>query len=201
MADYDKDPMEEANASENSEEIAGEAALKGTRDSASKPLSFKEAFASARKGGDKTFEWNGGKYATEMESSAKKAAPVAPVRANSDYSNEGRTTPKPPLRQVTMRDNAEAPKKEMYRTMSGKMAEKTPDKNPAAGLGDLISRGAKAAGETLSKYEFVTPASRIAKENKAAKEARGYKAGGSVSSASRRGDGIAMKGKTRGKMC
>ena len=29
----------------------------------------------------------------------------------------------------------------------------------------------------------------------------GYKAGGSVSSASRRADGIAVKGKTRGKMC
>ena len=29
----------------------------------------------------------------------------------------------------------------------------------------------------------------------------GYKEGGSVSSASKRGDGIAMRGKTRGKMC
>jgi hypothetical protein len=33
------------------------------------------------------------------------------------------------------------------------------------------------------------------------RETRGMKAGGSVSSASRRADGIATKGKTRGKMC
>jgi hypothetical protein len=93
------------------------------------------------------------------------------------------------------------PKKEMYRTFGGKMAEKTPDNNPASGLGDLLSRGAKAAGEAFDKYEFMTPAKRIAKENKAKKEAQGYKAGGSVGKASSRADGIAQRGKTRGKMC
>jgi hypothetical protein len=93
------------------------------------------------------------------------------------------------------------PKKEMYRTMSGKMAEKTDYKNPMMGLGDLIGRGASAIGDSLSKYEFMTPAKRIAKENKEKKEARGYSSGGSVSKASSRADGIAQRGKTRGKMC
>lgn len=37
--------------------------------------SFKEAFAAARKGGGKSFEWNGKKYTTEM-AGAKKAAPT-----------------------------------------------------------------------------------------------------------------------------
>jgi hypothetical protein len=35
----------------------------------------------------------------------------------------------------------------------------------------------------------------------ARKDVKGYKSGGSVSSASSRADGIATKGKTRGKMC
>ncbi|MFM1990235.1 MAG: hypothetical protein RJA99_3192 [Pseudomonadota bacterium] len=42
--------------------------------SSPEPSSFKEAFASARKGGAKTFEWKGKKYTTEMASS-KPAAP------------------------------------------------------------------------------------------------------------------------------
>lgn len=33
---------------------------------APKKMSFKQAFASARKGGEKTFEWNGKKYTTEL---------------------------------------------------------------------------------------------------------------------------------------
>lgn len=114
------------------------------------------------------------------------------------------------------------PKKEMYRNLSGKMVEKTPDmNNPMMGLGDLIGRGAKAAGEAFSNYKFMTPAERRSEENRKAKEARGnfnankmkneslgsfdkgssgeYKRGGSV--ASSRADGIAQRGKTRGKMC
>lgn len=92
------------------------------------------------------------------------------------------------------------PKKDMYRTFSGKMAEKTSEKNPAAGLGELIGRGAKAVGNVLSNYKFMTPAERKSEENKKAKEARGYKSGGSVSKASSRADGIAQRGKTRGAM-
>lgn len=39
-------------------------------------MSFKEAFAQARKGGGKTFEWNGKKYTTEMAGASKPAAKV-----------------------------------------------------------------------------------------------------------------------------
>lgn len=48
-----------------------------------KPTSFKEAFAGARKAGDKTFEWNGKKYTTEMASAKSTApAPKAPASAS-----------------------------------------------------------------------------------------------------------------------
>jgi len=55
-------------------------------------------------------------------------------------------------------------------------------------------------GESISNYfkNFKTPSQRKAQEQKASK---GYASGGSVSSASKRGDGIAQRGKTRGKMC
>jgi hypothetical protein len=105
-----------------------------------------------------------------------------------------------PLPFINKPEKEDKPKKEVYRNFSGKMVEKTPDiANPMAGLGSLIGRGAKAMGEAYDKYEFMTPAKRIAKENKEKREARGYKSGGSV--ASSRADGIAQRGKTRGKMC
>jgi hypothetical protein len=45
---------------------------------APKKMSFKDAFAEARKGGGKTFEWQGKKYTTEMaKPKAKEAAPAA----------------------------------------------------------------------------------------------------------------------------
>jgi len=55
-------------------------------------------------------------------------------------------------------------------------------------------------GASISNYfkNFKTPSQRKAQEQKASK---GYAGGGSVSSASSRGDGIAQRGKTRGKMC
>jgi hypothetical protein len=137
------------------------------------------------------------------QSAAKPVILPPKLKDTSNYSNEGigKTTPSA----KTETETKSKPKKDMYRTFGGKMAEKTPDKSPAAGLGDLIGRGAKAAGEAFDKYEFMTPAKRIAKENEEKKKARGsfsaFKSGGSVSKASSRGDGIAQRGKTRGKMC
>jgi len=57
-------------------------------------------------------------------------------------------------------------------------------------------------GSSISDYfkNFKTPAQRKAQEQKE-KASKGYASGGSVSSASNRGDGIAQRGKTRGKMC
>jgi hypothetical protein len=86
-----------------------------------KPLakaSFKEAFAEARAAGDKTFEYMGKKYSTEMAKPKAKSKSNAAVRSHSKMN---------------------------------------------------------AMGDT-------------------------YKAGGKVSSASKRGDGCAIKGKTRGRM-
>ena len=41
---------------------------------------FKEAFAAARKGGAKTFSWNGKKYTTKLKSEASKGKPKVPSK-------------------------------------------------------------------------------------------------------------------------
>lgn len=91
------------------------------------PSSFKEAFAAARAAGDKTFEFGGKKYNTDMKKAAPKSSPAP-------------------------------------RNDSESIAERT---NP---MGDVYKKGGKV------------------------KKMAG---GGSASS---RGDGCAMRGKTRGKM-
>ena len=78
--------------------------------------------------------------------------------------------------------------------------------NARSGSGSTDTRSANERirdsdiGSSISNYfkNFKTPAQRKAQEQKASK---GYSSGGSVSSASKRGDGIAQRGKTRGKMC
>jgi hypothetical protein len=46
-----------------------------------KKMSFKEAFAAARGAGDKSFEWNGKKFTTEMAKPKAAAAPAAKAEA------------------------------------------------------------------------------------------------------------------------
>jgi len=84
MPDYEREPDEqdrkqqEAAVAKYNDQKAEEAIM-------SKPLakaSFKEAFADARKSGDKTFEYMGKKYSTEMATSTPKtkttSSPVTP---------------------------------------------------------------------------------------------------------------------------
>jgi len=65
------------------------------------------------------------------------------------------------------------------------------------------SEKVKGAGSSVADYfsNLETPAKRKAREQKEKAEKGSYASGGSVSSASRRADGIATKGKTRGKIC
>lgn len=126
-----------------------------------KPLkmaSFKEAFAEARKNGEKTFEWMGKKYTTDL-ASEKKQAPkqVAPMKTGMQKRAE---------KQTAMRKSAPQSPGLMERFKS---AMANPD-NPR-----LRRERAEMAGT-------------------------GYKKGGAVKSSGRRGDGIAQRGKTKGRM-
>ena len=147
----------------------------------SKPASFKEAFAAARKGGAKTFEYNGKKFTTDL---AKSAAPMA--------AGPGRA-PTPPARKM------------VQEPMSDR-AERYGAKRMAARAADTAAATAKAstADETARLRQRNMPASKFDASRvnpKTLLPSKGYASGGSVSAASSRADGIATKGKTRGKMC
>lgn len=90
--------------------------------------------------------------------------------------------------------------KSYYRDFSGKLKEKTADKSSFKDFGDMISSGAGALGRSLSDYaskNIKSPAQRRDEE----KASKGMAKGGSASTASSRGDGIAQRGKTKGRIC
>ena len=104
-------------------------------------------------------------------------------------------------------DKATNAMRETYRDLSGKVQYKTPDIPSAAKtVSDAVASGAKKVGSGIADYvkNFETPAEARSRRDK---EALGKKRGGMVNmasggmTASRRGDGIAQRGKTRGKMC
>jgi hypothetical protein len=98
--------------------------------------------------------------------------------------------------------SAPVKKGEYYRDFSGKLKKKTPDdRRPLKDLGETVAEGAKSVGEFASK-NIKTPAQRRDEEKSVRKNQTQYgmKKGGSVSSASSRGDGIAQRGKTRGRI-
>ena len=142
LPDYEREPSNEDKAQQGAavarykldmgmdpnKSAADEAKEKAIYDKPLAKASFKEAFAEARAAGDKTFEYMGKKYTTEMASEKPKAS----VKTEEKFSA-----------------------------------------SKAIGTKDI-----KKAPDFMRK-------------------AMGMKSGGSVSSASKRGDGIAIRGKTR----
>lgn len=87
-------PSEDSSPMEASESKAEESAKPEYK-------SFKEAFAAERKAGNKTFEYMGKKYTTDM------AARTAARDTGSDVARKAASYPKPGLRAETNRDRAE----------------------------------------------------------------------------------------------
>lgn len=182
---------------------------------------FQQAFKEAREKGETEFEFGGKKYNTkykeEVKTSAKPVSPMpaAPAKDTSNYSNEGRGS-------AAFSKSSEMP--DTYRDLSGKVKVKEKVMPPSEyefGPQNIkrnlknapsdIASGLKTAGSAVGDYfgKTFTMEGREQTE-KERKERLGMKRGGSVkkmasggnvSSASKRADGIAQKGKTRGKMC
>ena len=150
---------------------------------------FQQAFADARKSGDKTFEFNGKQYTTQLKEEAPaaktqmaaKAGPSATPSAGSQMGPGSSST----------KDTAPA-KKESQGSMP---------------IGETdYAKTVRARGDFDGiKNMLADRQARIARDNAALES--GMKKGGKVKkmasggSASSRADGIASKGKTRGKMC
>jgi len=160
-------------------------------DTAPKKQSFGSAFAAARKRGDKTFSWNGGSYGTKMagEGSAK---PTAKPAAN-PYN--AKTQMRDIIRNLDT-NNAKLSDAQMERYQKGL------DADADASLAKIKADKAKAAAK--SRFS-ISPSALGKATTKAISEAvmrgsirtPGMAKGGSVS---KRADGCATKGKTKGKM-
>jgi hypothetical protein len=161
---------------------------------------FKEAFKEAREEGKKTFEWNGKKYSTEMESPKASMDSGVPKKDKSDekvgkgYEDVG---------------------KEDKRNRGTAAALGA----AAVGLGGAaLLSGMRRANEQRKESELSkgkedrsmkSPIRNISTEEAAweGEGGRAFRKGGKVKkmagggSASSRGDGIAQRGKTKGRMC
>jgi hypothetical protein len=133
---------------------------------------FGKAFRAAREAGNTEFEFGGKKYNTKMKDEDSASAKKAEPKASQEF-------PKTP-----------APK---YDASSDSKSEK----KSGTGIGPY--NAFSGVGDYLNKTFTMEGREEVRKE---AKDKSGMKKGGSVrSSASSRGDGIAQRGKTRGKMC
>ena len=131
-----------------------------------KPSNFKSAFAAARAAGDKTFEFGGKKYTTELASSKPSASTSTSTSTSST-------------------------------TQTSKSEPKVGRAGQATGVSSGPSFQDRQAMEYLQKKKEAGTSS-FGTSQRSRKYATGMAKGGSASS---RADGIATKGKTRGKMC
>ena len=147
--------------------------------------------------GDQGF---GGPGSSRVVKAAPKAMPSMPKPAARDTGSDM-------ARMMNRGKSAEMPA-DMTKMSANERTKKSIETNLAnarSGSGSTDTRSANERirdsdiGSSISNYfkNFKTPAQRKAQEQKASK---GYASGGKVS-ASSRGDGIAQRGKTRGKMC
>jgi len=133
---------------------------------------FGKAFRAARDAGDTEFEFNGKKYNTKLKEEDSGSSKSS-TRAARPTSTETRSAPEP-------RESA------------------------AAASNDQTSSAPSSDSSSSSKSWWTTPNKNLQEgtfpSGKEIRSALGssYKKGGSVSS---RADGIAQRGKTRGKMC
>ena len=154
--------------------------------------SFKQAFASARKGGEKTFEWNGKKYTTDVAkpAAAKAAGPRAtastPKTGDQMMADEGkRRAGLSPVASVLERNKAAQDSKRTSFRMPSSKPDMAPAKEEAEekSMPESKPRRGSMVGDTEVDTNTLLP--------------KRYAKGGSVSG---RADGIAKKGKTNCKM-
>ena len=154
-----------------------------------KPTSFKDAFASARSAGGKTFMWQGKKYTTEL-AGEKKAAPERVASAVKDAkagTKSQEAANKSIMRRAPVTAETYDPSAINFGDM--KVAPKAaPEERKKTSFGmSQRSRPYAASFKKPEKREPLPTASDQA-----------YKKGGMT--ASKRADGIAQRGKTKGTM-
>ena len=152
---------------------------------------FQKAFKAARQSGENEFEFGGKKYTTKYKEEAEASSkPTAKAKASSD---------KPMQDASKMYGSAVGSTKTLPVDTSDYQFGSVPTSEQAAANRQSAINKVKSIGSSIGDYfsNFETPAERRSRE---AKEEKNYKKGGSVSSASKRADGCAQRGKTKGRM-
>ena len=155
------------------------------------------------------------KYPSGVMGGARMADDVRPTPVKPSNVVPGNDLPPAtPLKSFT-RDYKDPEKQKVYDTLNEKSGANTSSAQRSDQLQDLsraVKREAKTKQfaqdvpyqESSAKTDAMAVASRAARaadaKRRAAKQSA-YKSGGTVSSVSKRADGIATKGKTRGKIC
>ncbi len=204
----------EDEASERSNEEAPTKTSEATK-------TFKQSFAAARRAGNKTFEFGGKRYTTEMAGSAKPSR-TAEKSKIADQESEARK-----MGEAYKKSAYDTEKQRQARMEKEQALERVSPESALIGGGGLramkmlaeslagrqaAKEAAKAMGRRMEKD--ITPRApqltneplKIGRESlklgmKKGGAVKKYSSGGSVSSASKRADGIAQKGKTRGRIC
>ena len=152
---------------------------------------FKQAFAAARSAGDKTFEWEGKKYTTQLASSAGAG------RGGQGGASAAQAAKSAPVKPKT--EAAPAPKKKYeYESAMDKMVRERREKLATNAETDRLANRYPARGTSESRGQNrilrdLTPGKVNPKTLLPMKK-------GGLASASSRADGIAKRGKTRGTM-
>lgn len=184
-----------------------ESVLKGTKSST--PTTFKEAFAQARREGKDRFTFNGKSYTTELakpKSKPTESKPSGPETAEENLSKRR------PTDLASSKARYEGMKTAGERSQRESDAEKARESRLGSSilardrLGSepdayIVNRRRRAAEEAAK--EMPTPSRTFGAGAMSAKGLggmSGFAKGGKVGSASKRADGIAKKGKTRGMM-
>ena len=194
-----------------------ESVLKGTKPST--PTTFKAAFAQARREGKDKFTFNGKSYTTELAKPKSKPAESKPAESKPAESKpSGRETAEENLSKRRPTDLASSKARYEGMKTAGERSQRESDAEKAreSRLGSsilardrlgnepdayIVNRRRRAAEEAAK--ETSTPSRTFGAGAMSAKGLggmSGFAKGGKVGSASKRADGIAQRGKTRGMM-
>jgi len=177
-------------------------ANKPTPETSKNEKTFNQAFSDARKSGKSEFNWNGKKYTTEL-----RTKPAIASKSAGEY-----VAPSPVESALT------AGIQGLEGGPSGMSAEREMETGRTIYFGESpeavveVAKGMRKGlfGEEISQedYDAMTRRSKEAtpfygqflKKGGQVKKTKKYASGGTVSSASKRGDGCAQRGKTKGRM-
>lgn len=205
----------------------------------SAPKNFKQAFAEARGNNEKTFEWQGKKYTTELAAPKPAAKPAEPATSAPPKGSSGSKkslmdqipldAPRTPVkgekidstelgRNINNALNATPGIQAVGRLKSaGQAAQKAGSRALSAAADDGITFLGKSGRRQVGgfdelggvsgraslannpKRQLPAPTKQIGGPSKSDLMAIGMKKGGKVSPASKRADGIVVKGKTKGR--